>query len=96
MNNCCEKKKIRTEEEKKNLTNRLNRIIGQLEGIKRMINDDRYCQDILTQLAASDKALRNLSALIFEKHINSCIINSIKEGNNEVTEEVIDLFKRFI
>ncbi len=96
MSDCCVKTKMRTEEEKKNLTNRLNRIIGQLEGIKRMIDDNRYCDDILTQLAASDKAIRNLSAILFESHIKTCIVSSIKEGNDEITDEVIELFKRFI
>ena len=96
MPECCEKKKVRSEEEKKALQIRLNRIIGQLEGIKKMIDEDRYCDDILTQLAASDKAIKNLSALIFEKHVSSCVVNSIKEGDTSVVDEVITLFKRYI
>ena len=96
MNECCTKKKERTEEEKKAILNRLNRIIGQLNGIEKMVNEDRYCDDILVQLAASDKALKNLSALIFESHLSSCVVNSIQKGDTSVVDEIVTLFKRYI
>ena len=96
MADCCCKKKIRSDEEKKELTNRLSRIIGQLEGIKNMINEDRYCDEILTQLAASDKAIKNLSAKLFEKHVSTCVVNSIQNGDMSVVDEVVTLFKRYI
>ena len=88
-------KTIRTEENKKNLTSRINRIIGQLEGIKKMVADDRYCVDILIQLAASDKAIKSLASIILDNHMHSCILDGIKDGDMTKIDEVVDLFKRF-
>ena len=67
------KKTIRSEVEKKQLRNRLNRISGQIDGVKRMIEDDRYCNDILIQLSAIEKAVKSLSSVVLEKHMYSCI-----------------------
>lgn len=92
---CCEKKKTRSEEDKKNINNRLNRIIGQLNGIKKMIDEDRYCDDVLIQLSAADKSIRSLSAIILEEHMHSCVVEGIKHGNTDVVDEIVDLFKRF-
>lgn len=89
------KKTYRTEDEKRQLIHRLNRISGQVEGIKRMIEDDRYCDDILTQLSAIDKAVKSLSSLILEKHMYSCIKKEVAEGNLEVVDEVMQLFRRY-
>ena len=89
------KKTIRTEENKKNITSRINRIIGQLEGIKKMVADDRYCNDILIQLAASDKAIKSLASIILDNHMHSCILDGIKDGDMTKIDEVVDLFKRF-
>ena len=95
MDCCCENKKVRSEEDKKKLTARLNRIIGQLQGIKKMVDEDKYCGDILIQLAASDKAIRSLSSLILEDHMHTCLVKSINEGETDKIDEVIELFKRF-
>ena len=95
---CCEetdRKTVRTEEEKKDLVNRLNRIGGQIDGIRRMIEEDRYCDDVLTQLAAVDKAVRSLACRVFDKHLHSCVLASVQTGNTEVLDEVVALFKRF-
>lgn len=92
---CCERKKIRSEEDKKKLNNRLNRIIGQLQGIKKMIDDNKYCGDILIQLAASDKALRSLSNVILEEHMHTCLVESINSGETKEIDEILDLFRRF-
>ena len=75
---CCDRKTIRNEEEKKKLNSRINRIIGQLEGIKRMVDDDRYCGDILIQLSASDKAIKSLASIVLDNHMHSCVLNSVK------------------
>lgn len=96
MKECCKREKERPVEEKKNIINRLNRVIGQLEGIKKMISDDRYCEDVLIQLSASEKAIKNISAIIFESHVKTCIVDNIKNGNDESIDEVVELFKRFI
>lgn len=94
--NCCDSKKktYRDKEEKKQLTKRLNIIEGQIRGIKQMIEDDRYCDDVLTQMLAVNKALESLENVILEKHLERCIAKQIKEGNVEVTEEIMDLFKK--
>ncbi len=96
---CCNNKdikiKVRTEEEKKAMTSRINKITGQLNGIKEMILNDRYCDDVLIQLSAVDKSIKSLANLILDKHMHSCLIENIKEGNYEVVDEIVDLFKRF-
>ena len=89
------RKTYRTEEEKKQLIHRLNRISGQVEGIKKMIEEDRYCDDLLTQLLAVDKAVKSLSSVILEKHMYSCIKKEVSEGNLEVVDEVMHLFRRY-
>ncbi len=95
-NNCCisDKKTYRDEEEKKQITKRLNIIEGQIRGIKQMIEDDRYCDDVLTQMLAVNKALESLENIILEKHLERCIAKQIKEGHTEVTEEIMNLFKK--
>ncbi len=94
---CCRKKlKERDEQSKKLLKNRLNRIIGQLNGINKMIEEDRYCDDVLIQLAAVAKSVKGLSAAILEEHMKSCVVQSIKQDQTEVIDEVVDLFKKFI
>lgn len=89
------RKTYRTEEEKKQLIHRLNRISGQVEGIKKMIEEDRYCDDVLTQLLAVDRAVKSLSSVILEKHMYSCIKKEVSEGNLEVVDEVMQLFRRY-
>lgn len=93
----CKIKKItkRNNFEKETLIKRLNLINGQINGIKNMVEKDRYCDDILIQLSAIDKAIKSLANLMIEKHLKTCILNQIKEGHDESINEVIDLFKRF-
>ncbi len=92
---CCEKVKVRTEEEKKRLFARANRIIGQMNGIKKMIEENRYCDDILTQLCAIDKSVKSLANVILQSHMHSCLVENIQSGNMEVLDEIVELFKRF-
>lgn len=92
--NMCEKYTYRTEEEKKNITKRLNIIEGQIRGIKQMISDDRYCDDVLTQLSAVNKAIESLENTILENHIKKCVNRELKHGNDEIINEVMELFKR--
>ena len=95
--NCENEVKItkRSDSDKKELMNRINRIEGQVNGIKKMVENDRYCADILIQLASVDKSIKSLSALIFEKHMNSCVIEGIKNEDYTKIEEIVDLFRRF-
>lgn len=95
MSDCCHRKKVRTEAEKKALVTRINRISGQLNGVKGMIEDDRYCDDILIQLAAIDKAVKSLATVLLELHVNTCLVDNIRSGNTAVVDEIVDLFRRF-
>ena len=90
----CEKSTHRTDEEKKKLTKRLNIIEGQIRGIKQMIDNDRYCADILIQMSAINKSLESVENSILESHIKSCILNEVKLGNDDSIDEVMELFKR--
>jgi DNA-binding FrmR family transcriptional regulator len=90
----CVKSKHRTEDEKKDLVNRLNRIEGQVRGIKQMIENDRYCGDVLIQLSAVNKSLKSLGEVMLKSHLETCVANDIKAGNMEIIDEVMDLFER--
>ena len=92
MSDCC-KKTERNEEEKKQLLIRIKRIDGQLAGIKKMIEEDKYSNDILIQIVAAEKSLKSLANLMFENHIYRCISDDIK--SEEVIDELTSLFKRF-
>lgn len=92
MKECC-KKTMRNDEEKKQLLNRINRISGQLNGIKTMIDEDKYCNDVLVQIIAAEKSLKSLANLMFENHIYRCISDDIK--SDDVVDELTSLFKRF-
>lgn len=94
---CCRKKSIpRTDEEQKALQNRVNRIIGQMNGVKNMIDDNRYCGDILIQISAIESALKSLGYVIMQNHLETCVTEQVKEGNNEIMQEVMELFKRLL
>lgn len=66
-----------------------------MNGIKQMIEDDRYCDDILIQLSAIDKSIKSLANVILDTHMKTCVVDNIKNNNLEVLDEIIDLFKRF-
>ncbi len=86
-----------TGEEKKALSNRLKRIEGQVRGINRMIEEDKYCIDILTQIAATRGALKNLGLKVLNSHVKGCVSNAIQEGdNNEIIEELVTTVDRFV
>ncbi len=94
--NCnCRKTKQRTEEEKKTIISRLNRIAGQVNGVKKMIEEDRYCDDVLIQLSAIDQSVKSLANVILDAHMHTCLIENIQKGNTEAVDEIVDLFKRF-
>lgn len=96
MSNCCDKKKtFRDVEEKKKICNRLSRIGGQVDGVKKMIEDDAYCNDVLIQLAAIENAVKSLSNHILENHLHTCITKEVQDGNTEAIDEIIELFKKF-
>ncbi len=86
---------VRTPEDKKLLINRLNRIAGQIEGIKKMVEDNIYCDDILIQLSAVNKSIKSLANVMIYKHMKSCVVKEIKLGNEDVINEITNLFRRF-
>jgi len=90
-----EKKSYRGELEKKTITNRINRIEGQLHGIKKMIHDDKDCNDILVQLSAVQNSIKSLSNFILENHLYTCVANDIENGNLDIIDELTNLFKKF-
>ena len=87
---CCNNKtKERSEQEYKDLLHRLNRIEGQVRGIKRMVEQDAYCTDILVQVAAVNAALNSFNRVLLANHIKTCVIQDIKEGREEKVEELL-------
>ena len=98
MNTKCEhpkKAKHRTEEEKKHLITRLKTIEGQVRGIGQMIDDDRYCDDVLIQISAVTKSLKSLGNEILKSHLSTCVVEDIKDNQLEIIDEVMELIKRF-
>ena len=89
-----ENKTIRTEEQKKALKNRLARIKGQIDGIMKMVDEDRYCNDILIQLIAVSSGAKSLANILLEQHLRSCVLGKLNTKNEDVVEEVLELFKR--
>ena len=94
-NNCCNKKTKRGTDEKKLITNRLNRISGQINGIKKMIENDAYCNDVLIQLKAVESSTQSLSNHILENHLYNCVTRDLENGELDIINELISLFKRF-
>ena len=93
---CCETKHTpRSDELKASVTRRINRAVGQLNGIKQMVEDDRYCADVLIQLAAVEKAVAAISREIMQDHLETCVVERIQAGDTEVVGEVMDLLRRF-
>lgn len=94
---CCGKHKAtpREEEFQADLQRRLNRAIGQLNGVKAMLDDNRYCGDVLTQLAAAESAVHRVSEMILRNHMQTCVVEQIRAGHDEVIDEAMGLIHRF-
>ncbi len=94
---CCGRHKHtpRSAELQHDVTARLNRVIGQLNGVKAMIDDNRYCGDVLTQLAAAQSALSAVSRKLLQEHLQTCVVEQIREGDTEVIDELMQLIKKF-
>ena len=86
---CCERHKERSPEEYKALMNRLNRIEGQIRGIKGMVENGAYCPDILVQSAAVNAAVNAFNKELLASHIRSCVVNDIRDGTDEVIDELV-------
>ena len=87
---CCHKTKHRSDEEYKTLINRLSRIEGQVRGVARMIENDTYCIDILTQVAAINKALHAVSLRLVEGHIGGCVVDAAVESQESGDPSIVN------
>lgn len=81
---------------KKDLTNRLNRIEGQIRGIKGMVDKDVYCDDIITQLSATQSALNSVAKVLLQGHLKGCVVDRLAEGDNEVLDELLVTFQKLM
>lgn len=88
--------KVRQEEEKKALLTRLKRIEGQVRGVHMMVEEDRYCVDIVTQVSAICAALNSFNKELLARHIKTCVSEDIKEGNEEAVDELCELLKKLM
>ena len=92
----CTRTKERTDEEYKSLTNRLNRIEGQIRGIKGMVEKNAYCIDILTQSSAVSAALSAFNKELLSEHIKTCVANDIRAGNDETIDELLSALQKLM
>lgn len=92
----CKKHKNRTEKEYKDLMNRLKRIEGQVRGVQNMIENDAYCTDVITQVAAITAALNSFNKVLLSNHIHTCVADQIREGNDEVIDELTGVLQKLM
>ena len=95
---CCHttKTKERTEKEYKDLIHRLNRIEGQVRGIKKMVENGTYCTDILIQVSAVNAALNSFSKVLLGNHIRTCVAEDIRQGKEETVEELVATLQKLM
>ena len=86
---CSGKTKERDDKEFKDLMNRLKRIEGQVRGVEGMLENDAYCTDILMQVSAITSALNSFNKALLANHMKTCVVNNIREGNDEVIDELV-------
>lgn len=100
MNQCekceCCKTKQRSDEEYNRLINRLNRIEGQVRGIKGMVERDAYCTDIMVQVAAVNAALNSFNKELLSEHIKTCVADNIRSGNDEIIDELVATLQKLM
>lgn len=85
----------RSQQMQDDLQKRLNRVIGQLNGVKTMIDDNRYCGDVLIQLSAAESAVHSISAILLQNHLETCVVEQIEQGNTQIIDEAMQLIKKF-
>jgi DNA-binding FrmR family transcriptional regulator len=93
---CCCRKKHRDEQELKKLTNRLSRIEGQVRGIRGMVENDAYCVDIITQVMAVQSALNAFNKMLLSQHIKTCVVDDVKNGNDEKVDELLNTLQKLM
>ena len=93
---CTHKTKERDADEYKSLMNRLNRIEGQIRGIRGMVEKSAYCPDILVQVSAANAALNSFNKVLLANHIKSCVTRDIKEGRDETVDELVAVLQKLM
>ena len=93
---CSQRKKERSQQEMRDLTNRLSRIEGQIRGIRGMVEKDAYCPDILTQVAAASAALNSFTKVLLASHIRTCVAHDIREGRDETIDELVTTLQKLM
>ena len=94
---CCGgRKKVRDEKEKRDLLNRLRRIEGQVRGLQRMLEEDAWCPDILTQASAAGQALNSFCRKLLEEHLRTCVTRDILSGRGETVDELMDTLQKLM
>lgn len=84
------------EEAKKNAVTRLKKIEGQIRGISKMVENEKYCIDIINQITAAEKALRGVSGIIMKRHVETCVTEAITQGKGkEIVNELIDTIYKY-
>jgi DNA-binding FrmR family transcriptional regulator len=98
MENCtyCHKTKERSQKEYKDLIHRLNRVEGQIRGIKNMVEQDAYCTEILVQVAAASAALNSFTKVLLANHIKTCVAEDIRQGKDETIDELVSLIQKLM
>ena len=95
-NTASERKTLRSDGEKREMKNRLARIEGQIRGISKMVEDDKYCIDILTQCAAASAAIASFEKLLLDRHIRHCVTESIKKGECGKVDELVAVIDKLL
>ncbi len=93
---CCHKTKERSEKEYKDLLNRLRRIEEQVRGIRRMVENDAYCPDILVQVSAVNAALNSFNKVLLANHIRTCVADDIREGKDATVDELVATLQKLM
>ena len=102
MDNCevsashCARKKIRDDKERRDLMNRLKRIEGQVRGLQRMLEEDAYCPDILTQASAVSSAINSFCRVLLTNHLRTCVVQDIRAGHDEAVDELADTLQKLM
>ena len=93
---CCSRTKVRSDAEYRDLITRLNRIEGQIRGIRGMVEKDAYCIDILGQVAAVNGALNSFTKILLSSHIRTCVAEDVRKGNEEKLDELVRTLQKLM
>jgi DNA-binding FrmR family transcriptional regulator len=96
MSDCCNRKTVRNEAEITRLTSRLKKIEGQIRGLQKMLEEDRYCLDIINQTSAIESALGSFKKELLVSHIKHCVVEDIRNDSDVSVDELCDLLRKTI